>query len=108
MTKENSFLYYDGARRGGTSNTYFDNIDPAKNKIIHTVQAASHKDVEMAVESAAAGFKIWSSMSPTERGRILRKAADLLRSKNEEIAIHSHLYMITPPCFCEQPSIQMD
>lgn len=86
MTKENSFLYYDGARRGGTSNTYFDNIDPAKNKIIHTVQAASHKDVEMAVESAAAGFKIWSSMSPTDRGRILRKAADLLRSKNEEIA----------------------
>lgn len=86
MTKENSFLYYDGARRAGTSDAYFDNIDPAKNKVIHTVQSASHKDVEMVVESAAIGFKIWSAMSPTERGRILRRAADILRSRNEEIA----------------------
>lgn len=86
MTGINSFLYYDGARRAGTSKTYFDNIDPARNKVIHTFRAASPKDVEMAVESAAAGFKIWSAMSPTERGRILQRAAHILRSRNEEIA----------------------
>jgi betaine-aldehyde dehydrogenase len=85
-TQEGSFLYYDGERRPATSNQYFDNIDPAKGKVIHTVQSASLDDVEVVVRSAAKGFQIWSAMSPTERGRVLRKAADILRSRNEEIA----------------------
>ncbi|MCG2461481.1 betaine-aldehyde dehydrogenase [Flavobacteriaceae bacterium F89] len=86
MTKENSFLYYDGARRSATSHRYFDNINPATGKVLHSVRSASDADVENAVESARSGFEIWSAMAPTERGRILRKAADILRSRNEEIA----------------------
>lgn len=86
MATKNAFLYYDGARQDATSGHGFDNINPATGKVIHTVQSASKADVDAAVESARAGFSVWSVMSPTERGRILRKAAKILRSRNEEIA----------------------
>src|SRR5690554_5239660 len=86
MTKENSFLYYDGGRQSATSDQYFDNINPATGKLIHTVRSASSDDIEAVVRSAGSGFQIWSGMSPTERGRILRKAALILRSRNAEIA----------------------
>ncbi|MCM4167099.1 NAD/NADP-dependent betaine aldehyde dehydrogenase [Arenibacter antarcticus] len=86
MVEQNSFLYYDGAKREATSDRYFDNINPATGKLTHTIRSASADDVEAAVRSAASGFQVWSAMSPTERGRILRKAAEILRSRNEEIA----------------------
>lgn len=86
MKEQNSFLYYDGARQEATSDTYFDNVDPATGKLIHKVRSASADDVEAAVRSATSGFKVWSAMSPTERGRILRNAAKILRSRNKEIA----------------------
>ncbi|MBY5957378.1 betaine-aldehyde dehydrogenase [Membranicola marinus] len=79
-------LYYNGQRQTGTSNHSIENINPANGQIIGTIQTASEDDVQKAIESAKSGFRIWSAMSPTERGRILRKAAELLRSKNDEIA----------------------
>jgi len=86
MTKEHSYLYYEGKRQVASSSNHFDNINPATGKMMHTVQSASRDDVEAAVQSAKSGFQLWSAMAPTERGRILRKAAELLRVKNEEIA----------------------
>ena len=86
MTRENSYLFYDGERQDATCDHYFDNINPATGKLIHKVQSASPDDVETVVRSAASGFQIWSAMSPTERGRILRKAAVILRARNKEIA----------------------
>lgn len=79
-------LYYNGQRQTGTSIHSIENINPANGQIIGTIQTASEDDVQKAIESAKSGFRIWSAMSPTERGRILRKAAELLRSKNDEIA----------------------
>jgi betaine-aldehyde dehydrogenase len=38
------------------------------------------------VDSAKQGQKVWAAMSGVERGRILKRAADLLRENNEEIA----------------------
>src|SRR5699024_1382321 len=35
--------------------------------------------------SAERAFKMWSKTSPTERGRILKKAARIMRERNEEI-----------------------
>lgn len=79
-------LFYNGTRQKATSGKTFPNINPATNKIIQQVEQASADDVENAIESAKAGFNVWSKMSGTERGRILKKAVDILRERNDELA----------------------
>jgi len=68
------------------SNHRFDTLNPATGEVLSTINAAGEADVEAAVEAARAGFAIWSAMTGTERGRILKKAADLLRDQVEDLA----------------------
>ena len=42
--------------------------------------------IEQAVQAAAAAQPAWAALKPVERGRILRRAADILRARNGEIA----------------------
>ena len=86
MTKNKSHLFYDGIRQEATSGITFRNINPSTNQLIGEIESASVNDVDKAIESAKEGFAIWSKMSGTERGRILKKAADLLRERNKELA----------------------
>ncbi len=78
--------FYGGQYQKATSGAFFENINPATGEKIGDVGASSERDVNEAIASAGEGFRVWSKMSATERGRILRKAADLLRARNEEIA----------------------
>lgn len=64
----------------------FVSIDPARGETIAEIEQADAALVDRAVEAARAGFKVWSRMTGTERGRILRRAADLLRARNDELA----------------------
>ena len=86
MTKNTSHLFYNGIRQEATSGKTFQNINPSTNQLIGEIESASVNDVNKAIESAKEGFAIWSKMSGTERGRILKKAADLLRERNKELA----------------------
>jgi len=79
-------LYIHGAHQGATSNETFISINPATALPIATIDQASQKDVNAAVESAQAGFSVWSNMMPVERARILQKAAQILRQRNDELA----------------------
>ena len=79
-------LYIHGAYVKADSNESFDTINPATNKVICKVDQASRADVEKAVISAEQGFLVWSSMSAIERSRILLKAAEILRERNDELA----------------------
>lgn len=60
--------------------------DPARNEKICDVELALAPEVEAAVQSAVSAQRKWRAYSGTERGRILRAAADLLRSRNQELA----------------------
>ncbi|UNH40026.1 betaine-aldehyde dehydrogenase [Moellerella wisconsensis] len=64
----------------------FEAINPANGQVIATLQSAAPEDVEHAVESAHSGQKVWAAMSAMERSRILRRAVDILRQRNEELA----------------------
>lgn len=86
MSKNVHHLFYDGKRQKATSGKTFSNINPATNREINKIEVASANDVEKAIESAKRGFVVWSKMSGTERGRILKKAVDLLRERNDELA----------------------
>lgn len=78
-------LFYDGERKDSNSNSHFRNINPATGKVLHKIEEASKEDIDAAVKSAERAFKMWSKTSPTERGRILKKAARIMRERNEEI-----------------------
>src|SRR5690606_22333296 len=46
----------------------------------------SRGDLDKALAAADKGFKQWRKVSPFERGTVLRKAADLVRERTDEIA----------------------
>lgn len=86
MKKQKEFLFYNGTRQKPTSGKTFPNINPATNRVINEIESSSANDVEKSIVSAKKGFAVWSKMSGTERSRILKKAADLLRERNKELA----------------------
>lgn len=61
-------------------------VYPATGEVIARLHAATENVVELAVEAARAAQPAWARLKPGERGRILRRAADLLRERNAELA----------------------
>lgn len=64
----------------------FDTINPANGEVLAQVQAATAADIDAAVTSAQAAQKVWAALTPVERARILNRAVELLRSRNDELA----------------------
>lgn len=62
-------------------------IYPATGDTIATVHAATSEIIEMAITSARAAQARWAQMTGTERGRILRKAADIMRERNHDLSV---------------------
>jgi betaine-aldehyde dehydrogenase len=61
-------------------------IYPATGEVIARIHAATPNIVELAVEAARAAQGAWARLKPVERGRILRRASDLLRERNAVLA----------------------
>jgi betaine-aldehyde dehydrogenase len=61
-------------------------IHPATGEVIAMLHAATPNVVELALEAARSAQQQWARMRPADRGRILRRAADILRDRNDEIA----------------------
>ncbi|WP_225085056.1 betaine-aldehyde dehydrogenase [Pectobacterium colocasium] len=80
-------LYINGAYVDSTGDDTFDAVNPANGDIIAQLQSATAADVDRAVSAAAAGQKIWAAMTAMERSRILRRAVDILRERNDELAL---------------------
>lgn len=85
MTESLISSFIDGVAIQG-SGDHFTTINPATGAVIAGVHDCSEADVNAAVEAAQRGFAIWSAMTGTERGRILHRAAQLLRERNDELA----------------------
>lgn len=62
-------------------------IYPATGERIALLHAATPSIIERALESAKSAQKIWAAMTGTERGRILRRAADIIRERNHELSV---------------------
>lgn len=62
-------------------------IYAATGKQIATVHEATPDIVELALASAKTGQKSWATMTGTERGRILRRAADIMRERNHDLSV---------------------
>jgi betaine-aldehyde dehydrogenase len=79
-------LYYAGKAQHATSRKSFLTINPSTAEPLAEVQTAAHIDVDRAVASAQEAFPSWSQTSPVARSRILLKAVEILRARNDEIA----------------------
>lgn len=79
-------LYIDGQLTHAGGADTFETINPANGEVLAVVQRATQEDVERAVASAERGQKIWAAMTGTERSRILLRAVEILRERNDELA----------------------
>ena len=71
---------------GSGSGETFETRHPGTGHVICDVEQADGSDVDRAVEAAAAGFAVWSSMPAMERSRILRRAVEIIRDRTDELA----------------------
>ncbi|MEP1931927.1 MAG: betaine-aldehyde dehydrogenase [Roseibium sp.] len=79
--------YIGGTYVESQSGTPFDSIYPATGEVIAKIHAADDAVIDAAIKAAKEGQKNWAAMAPVERGRVLRKAADILREKNHELSV---------------------
>ena len=79
-------LHIGGQWRAATGSRTIAIVNPATEEVIGKLAHAATEDLDEALDHAAKGFAVWRAMSAYERSKLLRKAADILRSRAETIA----------------------
>ena len=79
--------FINGERTTGNKGETWLNLNPANNEPLGEVYQADADDVETAVHSAEQAFDTWKNKTGAERGRVLTKAAALLRERLETLAL---------------------
>jgi acyl-CoA reductase-like NAD-dependent aldehyde dehydrogenase len=64
----------------------FDVINPATEKVVRSVPHTSLEETDAAIVRAQQAFESWRNVAPGDRGRLLRKFAELVDAHNEELA----------------------
>ena len=80
-------LLIDGIWRAGSGGRSLPVMDPASARPIGRVAQAEPADLDAALAAADRGFASWRPVSAYERSKLMRKAAELLRDRAEEVAI---------------------
>ncbi len=70
-----------------TNGAPIDVIFPATGEIIARLHSATPEVVEQALNSAKTAQNEWAALSGTERGRVLRRAADIMRERNRALSL---------------------
>lgn len=78
--------FIDGAYVEDTAGQAFDCLYPATGEVIARLHAATPDLIERAVQSATRAQKEWAKWRPVERGRVLRRAADMIMARNRELS----------------------
>ena len=86
-TQPQASHFIDGQYVEDTAGTPIEVIYAATGEKIATVHAATPAIVDHAIAAAKRAQPAWAAMSGTERGRILRRAADLLRERNHDLSV---------------------
>ncbi len=79
-------LFIDGQWTKAAGGRTIPVVNPATGEPIGTVAHADKSDLDRALEAADKGFRQWRKVSAFDRSKIMRKAADLLRSRVDAIA----------------------
>ncbi len=79
-------LFIDGEWTAGTSGKSEPILNPATGQALARLHHAGIPELDRALAAAERGFKQWRAVSPFERYKVLRKAANLMRERADEIA----------------------
>jgi betaine-aldehyde dehydrogenase len=70
----------------GRSPDSFTTLNPATGEVLATIKVTGAAEIDAAVDAAREAQRAWAARTGAERGRILRRAAEILRSRNAELA----------------------
>jgi betaine-aldehyde dehydrogenase len=80
-------LFYNGQWHTPLKNEYKETYNPGDGSCIDRIAQAGAGDVNAAVEAAHEAFLKWRATSPAQRAAHLRKAAEVLRTCEKEMAL---------------------
>ncbi|NDJ85121.1 MAG: NAD-dependent succinate-semialdehyde dehydrogenase [Chloroflexi bacterium] len=78
--------YIDGEWAEANSGSTWDVINPATEDAIRSVPYGNADDANAAIEAAARAFPEWSGQTAYKRAALLKKAADIIRGRLNELA----------------------
>jgi len=81
--------FINGRAAAPADGEYFTSANPATLEVLYEAARGSAEDVNRAVAAADAAFRnpLWRDLSPTKRGHLLRRLADLVVENAEELAL---------------------
>src|ERR1700722_11824156 len=79
-------LFIDGAWTDAAGARKLVVLNPATGEPAGKVAHAERADLDRALEAAEKGFNTWRKISAYDRAKVMRKAADLLRSRADTVA----------------------
>ena len=80
--------FIDGTHRPSLGGAMMETLDPGTGRAFASFAAGNADDVDAAVASAAKALKgPWRDTPPAQRGRILHRAAELIRANAERLAV---------------------
>ena len=87
ITQPTASHFIDGEYVEDPSGTPINIIYPATGEIIGKVYSATPAIIERAIESGTKAQKAWARLSGTERGRVLNRAASIIRERNYDLSV---------------------
>ena len=80
--------YIGGVSADPISAQWLDSVDPYTNEVWCRIPASDARDADAAVAAAKTAFEDgpWSKMTPTARGKLLRRLGDLIATNAERLA----------------------
>jgi succinate-semialdehyde dehydrogenase/glutarate-semialdehyde dehydrogenase len=79
-------LYIDGAWCKAAKGRSDAVLNPATGETIGSVPIVDTGDLDRALEAAEKGFRVWRKVAAHDRYKLMRKAADILRSRADAVA----------------------
>src|ERR1700712_803692 len=76
--------FIDGKWTDGADKAVIDNLNPFTDAVIHSLNSASHADVDTAFASAKSASAAWRDTNPLFKRDILLKAAEILWARKDE------------------------
>ncbi|MCX5572034.1 choline-responsive transcriptional repressor BetI [Kaistia nematophila] len=78
--------YVGGRAHPAVERGSFPTFEPATGAVLAEIEIAGEAEVAAAVASAKSGQGIWAAMTASERGKVMARAAHLLRGRGDELA----------------------
>jgi succinate-semialdehyde dehydrogenase/glutarate-semialdehyde dehydrogenase len=93
MSYPDLYLLVDGERLGAADRRTTPVVNPATGQTLGQLPLATPADLDRALEATRKAWPVWRALGPQARGKILHKAADLLRERGEALARMATLEM---------------